>query len=214
MSLSRNLVFLGLLSLTGCSNTASVTSETIKYAVLGADDVTVSAEHVNKLPYASAYLKIGDNPRIFVVLAYVNGDELSWLTADRVMIITRHGRVIKTVGMENDLVMSESASADPVSMAATSSANWSTLSEWEQRYLSGYRLEGTMVRAGQDELDLVTRRVSATRFEETVSMFPGGKSWTNVFWRDPVNGQVVKTQQHLGPDLPVIELTILKPFSS
>ncbi|HHQ4546972.1 TPA: YjbF family lipoprotein [Aeromonas veronii] len=218
--LSRHLVLLGLLSLGGCSHTASVTGDTLKYAVLGADDVTVSAEHVNALPYASAYLKIGDNPRIFVVLAYVNGDELSWLTADRIMIITRHGRVIKTVGMENDLVISESDTADPLSMAVVPSAHWRALAEWQQRYLSGYRLEGKMVPAGQDELDLVTRRVLATRVEETVSMLPGlpglpgGTSWTNVFWRDPVNGQVVKTRQHLGPDLPVIELTILKPFSS
>lgn len=213
MSLSRSLAFFSLLMLGGCSNTASVTHETIKYALMGVDDVTVSAEHINQLPYASAYLKIGDNPRVFVVLAYVNGDERAWLTADRVMVITRHGRVIKTVGMSNDLALSVPDAADPLSMPMVASADWHALAEWDQVYLSGYRLESTLVRAGQDTLDLVTREINAVRFEEQVTLRPGGTSWTNVFWRDPVSGQVVKTRQHLGPDLPVIELTILKPFS-
>ncbi|WP_421201666.1 YjbF family lipoprotein [Aeromonas enteropelogenes] len=213
MSFARNIAFLGLLSLTGCSNTASVTSETIKYAFWGADDITVTATQVAQLPYASAYLKIGDNPRVFVVLAYVNGDELSWLTADRVMIVTRHGRIIKTVGMENDLVLSKSGSADPLSVAATSTASWQAMTEWEHGYLSGYQLDGTLVRSGQEELDLVTRRVVADRFEETVTMTPDMDSWTNQFWRDPLTGQVVKTRQQLGPGLPVVELTILKPFA-
>ena len=51
---------------------------------------------------ASAYLKVGDAPRAFVVLGFADATSLKWFTADRNMIITRNGRVIKTLGFGND----------------------------------------------------------------------------------------------------------------
>lgn len=214
MSLTRKVTLLSLIALSGCSATTSNTGETIKYALLGADDVTVTKAHVTNLPYASAYLKIGDNPRVFIVLAYVNGEDLSWLTADNVMIVTRHGRIIKTVGLENDLISLINESADPLSTKPTSTAHWQAVAEWQQRHVSGYQMKGHITQRGQDTLDLVTRQINADRFEEKISLTPSSTSWTNTFWRDSSTGQVVKTQQQLGPNMPLIELTILKPFSS
>ncbi|STD29066.1 Group 4 capsule protein B homolog [Edwardsiella tarda] len=214
MPLIRNLLLISVMALSACSNTASITGETLKYALIGPGDVTVSATQVTQLPYASAYLKIGDNPRAFVVLAYVNGDELSWLTADNVMIVTRHGRIIKTVGLENDLVLNAEKSADPLAQPARAVAEWQMLAEWQSRYVSGYRLNGQLTRQTSETLDLVTRRLVSERFDEYVTTTPDIGSWHNQFWRDPQSGQIVKTRQQLGPDMPIIELTILKPFSS
>ncbi|MGL5345677.1 MAG: YjbF family lipoprotein [Plesiomonas sp.] len=214
MSLTRKLALLSLISLVGCSTTTSNTGETIRYALFGADDITVTKAHVSELPYASAYLKIGDNPRVFVVLAYVNGEDFSWLTADNVMIITRHGRIIKTVGLENDLVSLINESTDPLAAKPTTKAEWQAIAEWQQRYVSGYQMKGRIIQHEKETLDLVANQILVNRFEEKITLMPSSTCWTNTFWRDSSTGQVVKTQQQLGPNMPVIELTILKPFSS
>ncbi|MFT8211636.1 MAG: YjbF family lipoprotein [Symbiopectobacterium sp.] len=51
--------------------------QTAKLAIWGTDDVQVSAERVEKTPYASAYLKVGDASQAFVVLAFAENNQLN-----------------------------------------------------------------------------------------------------------------------------------------
>ena len=58
--------------------------------------------------------KVGDVPQALVILAYVDGPRMSWVSADGVMFVTQYGRLIKTVGLPNDLRYLGSLDKDPL----------------------------------------------------------------------------------------------------
>ncbi|PPS57744.1 hypothetical protein CRX72_06095 [Pantoea sp. BRM17] len=67
------------------------------------ENVTVSAEQIQKLPYASMYARIDNGARIFVVLGYLEAGQQKWVTQDKAMLVMQHGRLVKTLGLRDNL---------------------------------------------------------------------------------------------------------------
>jgi hypothetical protein len=205
--------------LSGCGQQSSSIIETTKLAMVGQPDTEISAQQVAKIPYASAYLKIGDAPRAFVVLGFANADHLKWFTADRNMLVTRTGRVIKTLGFGNDLLFSDSALSDPLSDGKTllkqnSSPTWQHREVWSGKYQSGYTLTSTFSNMGVDAVTVLDTPRKLVRIDEKVQIPALKTGYTNSFWLDPDSGDVVQSYQYLGPDLPLVQFTTLKPYAS
>lgn len=68
--------------------------------------------------------------------------------------------------------------------------------------------------AGNEVLNIMDHSYKTTIVEEHVVTAPDEERWLNLFWIDEQTGQVRKFQQQLGPSLPMIEMTFLKPYSS
>ena len=218
----RLFIPLGLLLLSGCSATSSDTYATLRYALWGVDDVEVTTEKVRELPYASAYLRVGDNPQALVVLAFVDPDgSLSWVSADNKLFVTKAGRLYKTVGLENDLYLVASSWPDPLQKMADSpddvlspnSMYWQYNSEWERDYVSGYKMQAKFISAVPEKLLILEKSHDVMLIDELVSFGQSQNSWHNYYWFERSTGRILKSQQQLGPDLPVIEMTILKPYA-
>ncbi|WP_265468223.1 YjbF family lipoprotein [Aeromonas salmonicida] len=218
----RLFISLGLLLLSGCSATSSDTYATLRYAFLGVDDVEVTTEKVRELPYASAYLRVGDNPQALVVLAFADPDgSLSWVSADNKLFITNAGRLSKTVGLENDLYLMKSSLVDPLQIMADSpdgvfipdGMRWQYNAEWDRYYVSGYKVQTEFISAVPEKLSILDRLHNVMLIDELVTVGHNHNSWHNYYWFDRRTGRLLKSQQQLGPDLPVIEMTILKPYA-
>lgn len=67
---SRLLVWSATFLLAGCSNSTHQTIETLGYVFNKPDDIVLTSSELRALPYASAYIKVGDLPQALVVLAY------------------------------------------------------------------------------------------------------------------------------------------------
>ena len=81
------------------------TFKALKNAVVGFEEGTfISRELVNNIPYASMTLKIGKGPKGLMILESIRNDELTWVSADPIYLVIRSGRIIKTEGLDNDLV--------------------------------------------------------------------------------------------------------------
>jgi hypothetical protein len=213
---------LGLLLLSGCSATSSDTYATLRYAFLGVDDVEVTTEKVRDLPYASAYLRVGDNPQALVVLAFADSDgSLSWVSSDNKLFVTKAGRLYKTVGLENDLYLVASSWPDPLQKMADSlddvlnpdAMPWQYNAEWENDYVSGYKMQAQFISAVPEKLLILDKSHDVMLVDELVSFGQSQNSWHNYYWFERSTGRILKSQQQLGPDLPVIEMTILKPYA-
>jgi hypothetical protein len=213
---------LGLLLLSGCSATSSDTYATLRYAFLGVDDVEVTTEKVRDLPYASAYLRVGDNPQALVVLAFADPDgSLSWVSSDNKIFVTKSGRLHKTVGLENDLYLVASSWPDPLQKMVNApddvfnpdTMRWQYNAEWEKDYVSGYKMQAKFISAVQEKLLILDKSHDVMLIDELVSVGQGQNSWHNYYWFEPSTGRILKSQQQLGPDLPVIEITMLKPYA-
>ncbi|MGV2703336.1 YjbF family lipoprotein [Aeromonas salmonicida] len=220
----RQLTFLWLFSLSGCSATGSSTWETLRYAFLGSADVDVTTEQVNKIPYASAYLQVGDNPQAFVVLAFADPDSsLTWIGADNNIFVTKYGRIIKTVGLDNDLYRIDEAGCDPLRLVKLSVTNkenkqvylpWLYRGEWSKDYLSGYQVRANVNSPQSDTLIILGKSYQTWRFDELIEIPSLNQHWFNKYWIDLHNGELLRTEQQLGPKMPVIKMTILKPYLS
>ena len=100
--MGRRFVLTGGLAtfLAGCAESPIIVNafEALKFSVVGFPNPPIERNVISKLPYASISAKIGIGPRALLILWRRDRDDLHWISADRAVVVTRHGRVVKTFG--------------------------------------------------------------------------------------------------------------------
>ncbi|MFV0595814.1 YjbF family lipoprotein [Shewanella sp.] len=220
-----------LIGVSGCSQRISALNDTIKLAFIGDDDITLSAEQVKANPYASVYVKIEDTPQAFVVLAFAepkvtlsptkqNPDalELKWLSADKGMLVTVNGRLVKTHNLlAGNLSAVESDEPDPLLLGlhlSNTPKTWIRTLDWQPGYHYGYKATSEFKLIADEKILINGLPTQALHFSENVSVEALNIKYQNEFWLDPENGTVLKSRQKIAPNLPFIDITLLKPFAA
>lgn len=213
-NISCSLALLSALWLTGCSQqTGDEYLDSAKVALLGMPDIDFSAEKIAGIPYASAYLTVANAPRAFVVLAYAEQDGLKWISSDRNLFVMQHGRWVKTIGLAVNLSHIESDSPDPLADGLhLDGASWHWRAVWAQDYTSGRALVSHFKTLGMQSVDMGPAKQRLLAVEEVVTEAQGRFSYRNLYWLDPNSGAVLKSRQHMGPNLPALEFILLKPY--
>ncbi|MFD2180186.1 YjbF family lipoprotein [Veronia pacifica] len=212
----------------GCSQTTSLLGRTVSDAWDNSNDVFVSQADVDALPYASMYAKVGDGARAFVVLAFadkithrtqnglVSKTELSWLSADKKMLVTESGRLTRTHGLrEGELLNVNTASKDPISdglLLKTTPNHWTRYLDWQPGNHFAVRVDSTFENRGSTLISVNDKPVNTIHIVEHVRVKSLDLQYSNDFWLSPDSGDVLASRQHLAPGLPEIKMTILKPF--
>ncbi|AVH27265.1 MULTISPECIES: YjbF family lipoprotein [Vibrio] len=209
------LPLLGLLF--GCTQKFNDVSATVQEAYSNYIDVEMTPEEINAVPYASAYLKLGNQKQVFVVLAFaeqnpLNGKiQLKWVSADKAMIVTENGHIVKTIGLQNgDLAGIYGDVPDFSSDSA--SVNFALSYDWATQYRYGFPVNVTRSYSGQETLITPISNAMTDVYKEVVEFSSLSQSVENYYWVNE-QGQVVKTLQYLGPNMIPVELTILKGYS-
>ncbi|MHC6799726.1 YjbF family lipoprotein [Vibrio antiquarius] len=209
------LPLLGLLF--GCTQKFNDVSATVQEAYTNYIDVEMTPEEINAVPYASAYLKLGNQKQVFVVLAFaeqnpLNGKiQLKWVSADKAMIVTENGHIVKTIGLQNgDLAGIYGDVPDFSSDSA--SVNFALSYDWATQYRYGFPVNVTRSYSGQETLITPISNAMTDVYKEVVEFSSLSQSVENYYWVNE-QGQVVKTLQYLGPNMIPVELTILKGYS-
>lgn len=199
----------------GCADNNLDSYQQLKFLFSGNEEITITPEAINKLPYASAFLTIDDRPKIFVVLAFVDNNRLSWISSNRGIIVTEHGRITKTLKFDNDIDYFLGTVQDPLSQASiTSGAQFSYSAEWEKDRRSGRSMHSVFRQLADESLDINGTIIATSLYEETVQSIKDGQTWKNYYWLDKKSGLIRKTIQKLGPDNSTIEMVFTKPYSS
>lgn len=215
---------LGGLLLSGCSQKIQDVNATFNEAVFGIDDVDLSAEHINSLPYASAFVTINDGPKVFMVLALAekkptsNALQLKWVSSDNAMIVTENGRIVKTLSLPVNNLAGLNSSSENTHFPAFSSvlmnqSSWTAVYDWMPNYRYHYQAVITPIKGEQTSVTSLLWTKNVTAIKEYVSFESLDTHFTNQYWVDN-QGNTVKTVQFLGPNMTKIEMTILKPFRS
>ncbi|MCF7454659.1 YjbF family lipoprotein [Vibrio sp. A1-1] len=214
----RQLLILPLLLvLFGCTQKFNDVSATVQEAYGNYIDVEMTSEEINAVPYASAYLKLGNQKQVFVVLAFaernpLNGKiQLKWVSADKAMIVTENGHIVKTIGLQNgDLA---GVYGDVPDFSSDSASMSYTLSyDWVKQYRYGFPANVNRFYAGKETLTTPISNTMTDVYKEVVEFSNLSQSVENYYWVNE-QGQVVKILQHLGPNMIPVELTILKGYS-
>lgn len=214
----KALVAAPLLSivLIGCSQNVEQVGKTFNLAFFGQDDTHVTAKQVANTPYASAYLKVGSAPQAFVVLVFAEHNQLKWIGADKNMVATQHGRIVKTQGFGEDITYVDNLQYDPLTLGllkASTPMTWKSRVEWAQVFRGGYDMTSVFQARGKETVKILDTARELLRFDEQVTVPALNASYTNSYWLDPTNGSVVQSQQHMGPDMALVAFTVLKPYS-
>lgn len=218
------------LFVSGCSQKINSINDTVRVAVQGTADIHKSANTIAALPYASTYVRIDNQSQLFMVLALAESATgetvttpsktspplLKWLASDHGMLVTQSGRIVKTVNLAaGNLSTTTSKTVDPLTLGlhlATTPTTWQRHIDWQPGYHNGYQLDSQFVFDQPEVLTINGKSVPVLRFSENVTIKQLDRHYSNTFWIEQRTGKVVKSQQYIAPDLPSVEMTILKPF--
>ena len=215
--LCSGLWLAGLLALAGCSHKVQDIGDTLRVATVGYSDVPLTQEQIRALPYAAIQLKWGHGPRVLSVLALAEGEQLKWVTQDKKMLVTQHGRLIKTLGFAQDRVYTGNLAADPLPRLLTlmqqrQDMRWASEQDWQPGYISGYKSLSRFEYNGEEVQHILGQPVTLMKFTEQVRYAKFDRQLQNTFWLSPDSGEVIKSRQHIGPGLPEVEITLIKPY--
>ncbi|WP_338725434.1 YjbF family lipoprotein [Shewanella baltica] len=226
--LSLLIVSIVLINTTACSQRISALNDTLKLAFIGDEDTQLSTQQVNNIPYASIYARIDDIPQAFIVLALAEPKftltstptvtELKWLSADKAMLVTVNGRLVRTNNLlTGDLVSVESNKPDPILLGLhldSTPKTWTRTIDWQPGYHFGYSVTSHFNFVGLENILINDIQTQAQHYTEVVSVEHLNIQYQNEFWLTPATGNVIKSRQKITPNQPFIEITLLKPFAS
>ncbi|EJR0678488.1 YjbF family lipoprotein [Vibrio harveyi] len=212
----RLLIALPLLSsIFGCTQKFNDVSATVQEAYGNYIDVELTPEEIEAVPYASAYLKIGDQKQVFVVLAFAEQNpltgntQLKWVSADKAMVVTENGHIVKTIGLQTTNLAGIYGNVPAYS---TPSVQYSLSYDWANKYRYGFPAKVQRSHQGKETVITPISSTTTDVYTEVVTFTSLEKSVENQYWVNG-KGEVVKTRQHLGPNMVPVELTILKGYS-
>ncbi|MFH4747729.1 YjbF family lipoprotein [Vibrio harveyi] len=212
----RLLIALPLLSsIFGCTQKFNDVSATVQEAYGNYIDVELTPEEIEAVPYASAYLKIGDQKQVFIVLAFAEQNpltgntQLKWVSADKAMVVTENGHIVKTIGLQTTNLAGVYGNVPAYS---ASSVEYSLSYDWSDKYRYGFPTKVQRSHQGKESVITPISSTTTDVYTEVVTFTSLEKTVENQYWVNG-KGEVVKTRQHLGPNMVPVELTILKGYS-
>jgi hypothetical protein len=203
----------GTFLLAGCGNSRNPNlSAAVDLARKFFSDRAFTDKDVEQVPFASIGVQVGTAPEAMVVLATVDGDDLTWIAADRSVIVTRHGRIVRLKLGEVDVVTAPGG-ADPVAEGAVAPGPCMRLLDFPKSRLYSVPTESTLAATGVAGVTLLHGDIVTRSFTETGISHPLAWEFENHFYLDQENKRVWQSNQNVTPQLPPIKIRVLRPYS-
>jgi len=203
----------GTFLLAGCGNSRNPNlSATLDLARKYLADRAFTDEDVERIPFASIGVQVGSASEALVVLATVDGDTLTWISADHSLIQTRNGRIVRFISGDIEVVTAPGGE-DPVAGGAVAPGNFIRLLDFPKPKLYSVPAESSLVASGQARVTLLHGEILTRSFTETGISHPLGWNFENHFYLDLDNRRVWQSNQTVTPQLPPIKIRVLRPYS-
>lgn len=200
---ARALVLSASVLLAACegSNFERVTQATSRLMFDGGP--VYDPEEARALPYASMEVSFGVSRPSLVVLGFIEGRRLHWVTADRIVLVTEEGRLVQTAGFANDMRVTRQQL-----FPEEGSRRW--VVDLEYRDLYGIEIRCRTVESVAEPLEIRGHGIDAVRSTEACQARGVDWDFENTFWSDRA-GVIWKGIQHFSPEVPPLEFSIIKP---
>ncbi|WP_455426114.1 YjbF family lipoprotein [Dryocola sp. LX212] len=208
--MQRLSILVVCLLLQACSATTKGLGTSLWHSIVGTDGVQLTDDDIQNMRYASQYMSINGGPQLFVVLAYDENGQQKWVTQDRATLVTQNGRVVKTVGLGDNLTQVSNLTDDPLAKVnqIIDGAAWTRQMAWtEHQQVRMATARSTFRWDGSDTLKVGSSVTPVRVLDEEVTA--SGKTWHNRFWVDS-DGHIRQSKQYLGPDYWPITTVLLK----
>jgi hypothetical protein len=155
-----------------------------------------------------------------MILWRVEGEDLHWLSADNVAVVTRQGRVVKTAGLPVGMRDTLFHQPDPIASRLERPKNDKMFIR-EVRFDRGSPIaddqpsealiESEFQEMGRSLIEIVEIEFETVLFRERNHVRGINWSFDNWFWVDPADGFVWRSEQTIARTFPPIRIEILKP---
>lgn len=217
---ARSLAALTLILTGGCSSGGSGNTDYSQfYQILRTSlaasmgKVRVTREQAAAIPYASLGYSIDGGNQMVLVLATDSNGELLWTSPSHVVIVTRDGRITRTLGLPQDLAAVTSPSGFPPAPAAALRAPFTSTrqEDFPQLGLYGVNLSCRARLVGRQKIDILGQPIVANRVEENCRSQNPDWTFTDIYWLDPDNGLAWRSRQHTHPKGGTVEIEVFRP---
>lgn len=184
----------------------------IKGSIFGFQDYPISRDLVDSIPFASLKLKIGKGPAGLLILEEKKAKSLTYLSADNVRIILQNGKIIRTSGLDNNLVKIKEPknSFENFLRSKKDEISYYIYSTYDYPALIDMQANITLKKLGTEEVEILDTKYSLIKLQETVENSYLGWKVTNFYWIDSTDYFVWRSQQSISPLLPIINYEVTK----
>ena len=166
------------------------------------------------IPYASMSYRLEGGPQLLLVLATDANGERLWTSAAHVVLATRDGRIVRSVGLPHDVAAQTSENGDvvpPPSAALTAAFRSVRRADFPDIGIFGARLNCTAQSRQRETITILGTRIATVRVDERC-LAPSLKwGFTDSYWLDPESGLAWRSIQHVHPKSERIGIEILRP---
>ena len=218
MFLNRILLLVTSIYAIGCSSLPDNIAgswinsfEAIKSAVFGFEDYPITRELIDNIPYASIRLKIGKGPAGLLILETKERKKNTWVSADLITIVERHGKIIRTLGLTNNLTSIRPQSFNFIEFVKNEDNSvYKSFISLDNPEVFELALKVKVLNEGLEEIEIIDKKYSLIHFvEEKENRHLRWKSKDH-YWVDPVDGFVWKSIQNIAPNIPPILIEVTK----
>jgi hypothetical protein len=209
-----------LLLLSGCDSTGT-SDYTLYYQALRQSfaggfgrSPHVTKDQAAAIPYASIGYRLNDGPEQLLVLATNSGDEQLWTSGAHVVIVTRGGRIVRTVGLAQDVSAVTPQKGHQIFAPAEVRGKDFTsvrLEDFPTIPTYGVAVKCTALPKGLETIVILGRGVTTRKVDEACRSDALDWSFTDSYWIDPQSALVWRSIQHVGPKDEKVELEVLRP---
>ncbi len=174
----------------------------------------VTREQAAAIPYASMGWRLKQDNQSIVVLATDTGGQLLWTSAAHVVLVTRDGRLVRSVGLRHDLA--GTAPKGDTELTAPAEAlkapfRSTRLVDYPDMERYGVVLDCQAKTAGRQTITILGRILATTRVDESCHSPTLRWSFTDNYWLDKDDGTVWRTRLHYHPREAWIETELFRP---
>jgi len=184
----------------------------IKGYFLGYENSTLTRELIDKIPYASLKLQIGKGTPGLLILEEENDGGMIYVSADGVRFVIKEGVILRTSGLENNLLdkLEPSNSMDSFLESGKESDEYLTYHSYDEPRLINLKLKTTIRRGEIEKHVILGKSYDLIRIEQTIENSYLGWKETNIFWLNPNSYFVWKSKQYISPLLPAVYYEVTK----
>jgi hypothetical protein len=194
-----------LIFTSACSGTYHAYYQTLKIAFSDKSDAKMTLVEVQQSSVDVISVRRGERPSVIMALAYIENGQHKWVSSDKAMFVIDKGRLIRTIGLNKNLLYSSSTDIDPLkslphkTMYVSQKQKWiRTVDQTDDEY--GYSIESTFNDAIQDSVQALNLDIETILYVENIiykvptDYIRISKNWKNYYWYAK-SGEMIKSIQ-------------------
>ncbi len=170
----------------------------------------ITKELIENIPYASAIMSIGKGKDALMILESKNtSSEYTWVSQDGIYLVFKSGKIVKTSGLENNLIETVSPAVQYEKLLEEKSISFLQYFSYDKPSLINLKVETTLTFLGKEKVVLYDTTKTMNLVEEKIKNEYLGWERVNRYWLDD-DFIIQKGTQHISPKLPKFFFEITK----